>query len=346
MAAACSQCGSPQTDGDVFCGNCGQPMAQNIGGANTSKADIGRLVDLSSPMLATPVTASGPSPATRAPWPGDGDARHSTGLPPTRTDGGQARDAAVGQATPNATYVGQRLLFDKQPEQPFDPLFNSRILAQMRRHALHYLMLYFIGGFLAAIPFGLLSIVAGIGAVLWVIGAVVTGIILLCVYWLVPIPALLSEWKFSVDGMAPAAPATFEHITWSLRRRRTPLDQLQVRRLSLPGEGKRDYLELRQGLFAGYVACFPYGEDLYVGWTLWVCVSPARLLFMRLARIWQSITQRGSDLFVTLRYDSARAMREAMHSTAREGIDVAVGQIPAEGHGIIGTAVAVSEVGV
>ena len=48
---------------------------------------------------------------------------------------------------------------------------------------------------------------------------------------------------------------------------------------------------------------------------------------MIVARIWQSLKRQGNDLYITLRYDSARAMREAMHSAAREGVDVAVGQL-------------------
>jgi hypothetical protein len=316
MVQECSRCGSPQTAADAFCGTCGQPAKMEV---------------------STP-------PAPRTPWPGDG-ATGLTGLPKA---GGDALppDVALGQATPNATYVGQRLLFDKQPEAPFDPLGNTAIFRQIGMRSLLYFFAYTAGAILAGIPCAILAFAGGIGLVLWSIGAVLTAIVLAFLFWLLPVPALLSEWKFSVDGMAAAAPQTFEHIIWSLRRRRTPLDQLHVRRLALPGEGKRDYLELRQGIFAGYVACFPYGEDLYVGWTMWVQLSPARLLLMSITRVWHSLTGRGSDLFVTLRYDSARALREAMHSTAREGIDVAVGEVPAQGHGIIGTSVSISEVGV
>jgi hypothetical protein len=113
--------------------------------------------------------------------------------------------------------------------------------------------------------------------------------------------------------------------------------------MKLPGEGVRDYLELRRGLFAGYVACFPYGRDLYVGWTFWIRLSPFRWFCMIIARIWQSFTNKGSDLYTSLRYDSARAMRETMHSAAREGIDVAIGQTAAQGRGIVGSAIGVVE---
>jgi hypothetical protein len=117
-----------------------------------------------------------------------------------------------------------------------------------------------------------------------------------------------------------------------------------VRRLRIPGEGTRDYLELRRGLFIGYIACFPYGQDLYVGWTFYFRLSPLRYILMAWARIWQTLFNRGTDLYVTLRYDSARAMREAMHSAAREGLDVAIGQLAPQGHGIIGGQVRVTDI--
>jgi hypothetical protein len=337
MAVECTRCGSLQTAGDAFCGNCGQPIA----GVSSSVGSSARAGDRSPATRLTDVVPAPEVPQSRPAWPGDSEPQW-TGQ---RQGGTHAlpQDVALGEATPNATYLGQRLLY-KEPEAPFDPLGNGAILRQIGMRWLLYIFAYFLGAILAAIPCALLAFAGGIGLVLWVIGAVVTWIVLLCLFWLLPVPALLSEWKFSVDGAAAAAPKTFEHIIWSLQRRRTPLDQLQVRRLTLPGEGKRDYLELRQGLFAGYVACFPYGEDLYVGWTLWVRLSPLRLVLMWLARVWHIVTGKGSDLFVTLRYDSARAMREAMHSTAREGIDVAVGEIPAQGQGIIGTAVSVTSV--
>jgi hypothetical protein len=64
---------------------------------------------------------------------------------------------------------------------------------------------------------------------------------------------------------------------------------------------------------------------------------------MVIARIWQSITAKGTDIFTTLRYDSARAMREAMHSAAREGLDVAAGTLVPHGQGIVGSVVSVVE---
>ena len=99
---------------------------------------------------------------------------------------------------------------------------------------------------------------------------------------------------------------------------------LQVRPLSLPGEGRRDYLELRRGNFTGYISCFPHGRDLYLGWTFWIYMSPFRLLLMRIGRTIQNFNGRGNDLYQTLRYESVRATVGAIQLCTREGTEAAL----------------------
>jgi hypothetical protein len=303
MEGTCVNCGFLLAAGDTYCGNCGQPA---------------------------PAVAAAPASAGWLNWGG-----------PTPQ---AAEAAAVGLGTPNAQYLGLRLVYDKEPEGSFDPLGNTRLLVQFARHFLQYVVLYFLGGFVSAIVLlflHLLGLPVGVAVTLLSIGALLTAIVFGCLYWLLPVPALLSEWKYSVDDKAAAAPVAFEHIAWAVRRRETPLDLIQVRHLNLAGGQGRDYLELRRGLFTGFISCFAYGQDLYVGWTFFLRISPLRYLLMALARVWQTLKRQGTDLYVTLRYDYARAMREAMHSVAREGVDVAVGQLRPQGQGIIGEAVKV-----
>lgn len=297
----CKSCGLPVAAGEAFCGNCGQSAAQTVtlAGMPEAGSNGGR-------------------------WPaGPGDQA--------------VDDAALGQATPNAHYLGLRLAYDKVPEGSFDPIGNRRLVGQF---AMHFVLYCFVYGGLAIASGVVLAILAlaGLGArpaiTLWAIGAAIVGLLFLCLYWLIPVPAQLSEWKFFVDGKAAVAPVTFDHIAWVLQQRQTPLDKLRVRRLKLAGGESRDYLEIRRGLFSGLVSCFAYGEDLYVGWTFWVRVSPARCALMFIARLWQTLMRRGTDMYVSLRYDYARAMREAMHSSAREGVDVAVGQASPHGQGM------------
>lgn len=324
MEGICGGCGLPIGAGDAFCGNCGQrAAAAAVVTATTLSASA-------SPEVVRPVT---PAPATEPS--GSGWPAYQPPVP---------GDAAMGQRTQNEHYVGQRLLYDKEPEGSFDPIGNTRLLTQFALHALLYFIVYSACALLAFVLLLLFGLLAGfaVATTLWVIGAVVFGVLFLCLYWLIPVPAQLSEWKFFVDDKASVAPVTFDHIAWALQQRETPLDLVQVRRLKLAGGEARDYLELRRDLFSGFISCFAYGKDLYVGWTFWLRVSPARVLLMVIARLWQTLMRRGTDLYVSLRYDYARAMREAMHSVAREGVDVAIGQTRPHGQGVIGSTVQVA----
>ncbi|HEX4829750.1 MAG TPA: hypothetical protein VH478_01480 [Trebonia sp.] len=251
---------------------------------------------------------------------------------------------AVGQAAPNTTYMGLRLQYQQVPEPSFDPVGNTRFLIQVAMRYALYAMVYMLGACAGIIICGILAIaspVFGIGLFL-VVGALI-GLALAICFWFLKVPIQLSEWKISVDNKGAAMPAVFDHVAWVVRGRGIPLDSMQVRRLKLPGEGTRDYLELRHGLFAGYVACFAYGSDLYVGWTFWITLSPFQYVCMIVMRVWHSVTNKGNDLYTSLRYDSARAMRETMHSATREGVDVAIGQLAGQGHGIVGSSIAVAE---
>ena len=344
MAGTCAYCSTPLTGDDAFCGNCGRPAPE----ARTSAFSAPTVIRSPGPepdVTRTPWSGRRMSSEPQPPlWPGNGgraETAQATAAP------GPAAEVGLGQAGPNSFYLGGRLAYMPLPEQPFDPIANPRYLTAVLARFLMYVVIYWVGAFLAGIFFTVAGLaVLGLSTSLrlyWICGILIS-IAMFFLFWFQPVPALLSEWKLTVDGKAAAAPTVFEHIVWTLRRHETPLDSAQVRRLNLPGEGSRDYLELRRGLFTGFIACFAWGQDLYVGWTFWLRLSPFRALCMRIARIWQSATGRGNELYSTLRYDSARAMREAMHSTAREGIDVAVGQLAPQGQGIIGSSVQVSDI--
>jgi len=308
MEGTCGCCGLQLATGDMFCGSCGQPVP-GVG------------------MAAAPVSADWQS------YPGYSSASAS---PHSR----------MWQPAPSAQYLGRRLAYDQEPEAPFDPLASFRLLGQFARQAAQYAMVFLLGGFAAAVLLvclHLLGLSVPASAIIWATAAVLAALLLGCLYCLLPVPALLSEWKFSVDDQAAAAEGTFEHLAWAVRRHEIPLDELQVRRLKLADGESRDYLELRRDLFTGFISCFAYGQDLYLGWTFWLRISPLRYLLMRLARWWQTLTRRGTDMYVTFRFDYAWAMREAMHSVAREGIKVALGQAEPLGQGTVGTAVPVAE---
>lgn len=306
----CGNCGSAVAPGEAFCGTCGQPVVQ------------------------TQATVAAPFPA-QVPG-GNWPASQEASAVPVGVDGSGFVDAAVGQATPNAQYLGHRLVYDKELESSFDPLGNTRLLGQYLMHAVVDYLVYWILWWVFLIVFGIFTLVVSsfFPLILWGIGAGIVGLAIFLIWLLVPIPVQLSEWKFFVDGKGSVAPVAFDHIAWALQQRQTPLEMVQVRRLSLSGGESRDYLEIRRGLFTGMIACFAYGRDLYLGWTFWFKLSPGGYILMWIARLWQVITRHGNDMYVRLRYDYARAMREAMHSATREGVDAAIGRTRPQGQGL------------
>jgi hypothetical protein len=315
MTATCEKCGQPRADGDAYCGHCGTGAVPAVPAGSAPAGGW-------SPVMPATAVAAGNGAAGRP---------------------GSSADAGVGQTTPNATYLGQRLLFEKEPEASFDPLLNDRFLFRLARQAGLFIGIYMVAGFALLIACLILDL---LGArffleVLYPVGATVSSTVFLVTFLLIPVPALLSEWKFLVDDKAAVRPVAFEHVYSAFQRRRVPLDGIRVRRLNLAGREARDYLELRRGMFTGFISCFEQGSDLYVGWTFWVNLAPGRFLVMVVRRTWDEIRQRGNDLYVTLRYESAKALRESMHSAVREGIDVAAGRVAAQGQGSL-RAVAVS----
>lgn len=252
--------------------------------------------------------------------------------------GGISADAAVGRATPNPTYLGHRLLYEKRPEGSLDPLSSIRYTWYLlRQWAIFFWVVYPVLYIVFLVTFGIFALLARAPVFLLIfeIGADLTGLVFLIAWLLIPIPVQLSEWKFLVDDKGAARPVVFDHIAYAFRRRGTQMDSISVRRLS--GGVNRDYLEIRRGVFAGYISCFEQGNDLYVGWTYWLRMAPWRYAWQWLVRFWHVITFRADDMYVTLRYESAKSLREAMHSAVREGIDVAVGRIPPQGQGFLQT---------
>jgi hypothetical protein len=252
--------------------------------------------------------------------------------------GGISTDAAVGRATPNPTYLGKRLQYEKTPEGSLDPLSSIRYTWYLaRQYAIFFWVLYPVLYIAFLVFFIILTILtqSQLFLILFDVGADLTGLAFLIAWLVIPIPVILSEWKFLVDDKGAARPIVFDHITYAFRRRGTPVDSINVRRLS--GGVNRDFLEVKRGVFAGYISCFEEGNDLYVGWTYWLRMAPWRYGWQWLVRYWHVFTFRADDMYVTLRYETAKSLRESLHGAAREGIDVAVGRIAPEGQGILQT---------
>lgn len=352
MPQTCTYCSSSINDSDAFCQSCGRQVVPANG--------LGALTENPEPAVAAVPAGGLPSWAAPAPTGGLPSA------PPARS----VPSAAASPGMANDMYMGQRLRYNVPPEPTFDPLGSSRFIVQVLLRAALYAMTYAAGWTVIALLFFVTNFKAitspftnsadsvnafsgvatatpspginGFGDFLAVVFFLFS-LVLVISFWFLKIPIQLSEWKITVEGKAGAAPTVFSHIAAVLYERGTPIAPLRAQRFRVPAGGARDYLELNSYIFYGYVACFGYGQDLYIGWTFWSKLSPIRYVFMFLGRLWQSLFNRGSDLHVALRYDSARALRETIHSATREGVDVAIDRLEARGHGIIGSAIPVTE---
>jgi len=210
-----------------------------------------------------------------------------------------------------------------------DPLSNSRFFWQLaRRFALYFAVSTVISTILTVL--GLLFTLSGGGDAMEATAVIslLIGVALLAMFLFMPIPVLLGQWSRMLTFQAPSAGSALARVRQSLDRHATPHDSLQVRALTPPGEERRNYLELRRGYFAGYVSCFGHGNDLYVGWTFWIRISPVRLFLMRIGRRFQDYTGRGDDMHQTLRYEPVRATIAALHACTLEGVDIATGGTP------------------
>jgi hypothetical protein len=317
----CSACGAEPAPGDAFCQVCGTALKVAVPAAT-----------MMPPIPTVPVHEIG----------GDGNGHEQDQRSTVSIAAAGAADQLIGRSQPNQTYLGNRLLYE--PGESFDPLSGAFLKAML----IEALIVWFASVALAIVPtlFFVIGSANGSGAlrVLGGLGLLVAGPGLWIYFWFHRIPVIASEWKFLIDDQSGVADQVFTHVTWALSRRRTPVAKMKVRRLSQPRGRKRDYLELRDGIFTGFISSFAYGEDLYIGWTMWWRLSPFRWVLVFLGRLYLTLTGRGSQLHIIHRYEQAKAMREAMHSAAREGVDAAAGVVAYQGAGTIGSEVEVEVV--
>jgi hypothetical protein len=153
------------------------------------------------------------------------------------------------------------------------------------------------------------------------------GLVLAILFFLIPVPALLTEWSLLMEQSSDAAQMAFEQINSAFATHGVPLDSQRVRTVSRHGEDDREYLELRRGRFRGYISCFVHGTDLYIGWTFWLYMSPLRLLMMVIDRNIRDATSQGKAIQRSLRFESARALMAAIHGATLAGIDAASDQL-------------------
>ena len=252
-----------------------------------------------------------------------------------------AADQLVGRSEPNQTYLGNRLLYE--PGESFDLLGGAFLKAML----VEALTVWFASVALAIIPtiFVAVGSANGSGAlrVRGGLGLLVAGPGFLIYFWFHRIPVIASEWKLLVDDQSVVADQVFTHITWALRRRKTPVAKMKVRRLSQPRGLSAIISSFGTASSPASIVVRLRRRPLH---RLDDVVAPVTVSMVAgvSGQVYLTLTGRGSQLHIIHRYEQAKAMREAMHSAAREGVDAAAGFVAYEGAGTIGSDVEVEVV--
>lgn len=296
-AMNCANCGGSMRSTDAFCGKCGQPAVPAAPAARTDAP------------VRTNVAAR-----TDAPARADVAARTDVA----------ARLVHLELTSPAAVFPIASSPVDMSVPDTLDPLVNARYAKQLVRRFALYAGVTLIVNFIVFVVDVLLSLIRGTSLLGFVgVFATLSLFVVFVLFWVLPVPALLVNWHRLLTLRAPEGAATLDHIQQAVDRHRTPYDSLGRRQMTPPGEGRREYLELRRGFFAGYVSCFAHGEDLHISMTFWIYVSPIRALIMRLGRKVQDYTGRGNDIYQTFRYESTQATINALQACTLDGIEFA-----------------------
>ncbi len=328
MPPACRSCGASLASNSAFCEHCGVQVASSY--PTSDPISHGRL-------SAPKIPSSGPSKSFL-----------TSGADP-------AANPLLGAPSPNQTYLGNRLSYSDLPTN-FDPISNPAYRQVLLSQFLATLAAWIIGSVMLFLIFGIAAIVqilsslsssgldpesSGALFVIWNAAWGALTIVLFCFFAFRRLSVQLTEWMLTVDGRATAAHAALEHMYAIIYGRQTPVRSIRVVRLAAPRQQPRDYLELDENIFTGFVSSFGFGSDLFIGWSFWLNLSPARWWIMSLRRMF---TGEGSGIYGSLMYDEPKAMREVMHSAVRQGVDMATGNTRPLGQGIIGGTVAVESI--
>lgn len=159
----------------------------------------------------------------------------------------------------------------------------------------------------------------------------------------------VGEWNGVLDGQAFAADSAWAEVIASFTRRGTPVD-IFPRRIKLPrpplhpAAEARNYLAIHHGDYEGLVSVFPFGNDLYMGWTLWWSKQNWSLVishFTTRGRV--PDLRNGRTMEELLALDEMKAFREVLDHAVREGIEVAVEGREVSIAGTIGHDVAIED---
>ena len=127
----------------------------------------------------------------------------------------------------------------------------------------------------------------------------------------------IAEHSRLLEGRGDAATTAYDRVRQVAADRRSPAE------ISPATVGGVPVLVFRQHSERAMLLIQPYGRDLYVGWTMWRSRSTATLLLHFLRDTFGRFAP-SPRFSAELRAASTRALRESVHSLAREGVAAAV----------------------
>lgn len=188
----------------------------------------------------------------------------------------------------------------------------------------------FVASAIVWIFFGLFSLVILAGgnnpSGVFGFGALLSTIAFWVVFLLPVFDEPIAEWRILLEDAAPAADSAYAAIYGSLRRRQVPVtaQATRIRSDVLTPEAVNNRLVVSTGKYTAFVSVFPYGTSLYTGWTMWRRRRNAVLIWTYVKDVVAAVLGRSGVVNQMLRTETVRAMREAVHSAVREGVEVAV----------------------
>ncbi|WEH15928.1 hypothetical protein [Streptomyces sp. VNUA24] len=225
--------------------------------------------------------------------------------------------AASGAVGANVAYRNQTLQY-RDVELSFDESVEFRTVRQLWfQAAVASFLVFFVVGLLPAL---LTADVDALGP-----GLILSIIMFWVVFLLVRQNEPISEWKTLLEDKAAASSSAYATIYAALTGRRIPVTAVPARiRSDIAPEVVHNRLVVTSGRYVAYVTVFAYGTSLYVGWTMWRSRSGAVVIGHFVKDVVASMLNRAGSLNQMLRTDRPRAMREAVHSAAREGVEIAI----------------------
>ena len=144
---------------------------------------------------------------------------------------------------------------------------------------------------------------------------------------------VLSEWQLVIDAKAPLADMAYAVIQQALKDRRVPawVEPTQ-RTVNFPERTKRNFLRVSLLRYQVIMSVFPFGWDLYLGWTMVRREVPIVVV----GRWLRSLVRPGSNYDDLIDLEPVRALREAVHNAMRQAIEAADQHVTAPAGGTFG----------